>query len=140
MTDLSVWSDEETRPRRRRRRKNSRGKGALAVIIALLLVVAVLGGGALFAMGGLHKLKDALSSSSAPDYPGPGQGDVLIEVKSGQTAADVAKTLVAKDVVKSVVELHGGSVSAHSDGPGRGSEFVIRLPRAPLEAQSSAIG
>ena len=66
MTDLSVWSDEETRPRRRRRRKNSRGKGALAVIIALLLVVGVLGGGALLAMGGLHKLKDALSSSSAP--------------------------------------------------------------------------
>ena len=71
------------------------------MIIALLLVVGVLGGGALLAMGGLHKLKDALSSSSAPDYPGPGQGDVLIEVKSGQTAADVAKTLVAKDVVKS---------------------------------------
>ena len=102
MTDLSVWSDEETRPpRRRRRRKKSRGKGALAVIIALLLVVGVLGGGALLAMGGLHKLKDALSTSSAPDYPGPGEGDVLIEVKSGQTSADVAKTLVAADVVKS---------------------------------------
>jgi signal transduction histidine kinase len=26
------------------------------------------------------------------------------------------------------VELHGGSVSAHSDGAGRGSEFVVRLP------------
>jgi two-component system, chemotaxis family, CheB/CheR fusion protein len=26
------------------------------------------------------------------------------------------------------VEMHGGSVTAHSDGPGRGSEFVIRLP------------
>ena len=33
-------------------------------------------------------------------------------------------------LVKSLVELHGGSVRAYSDGPGRGSEFVVRLPLA----------
>lgn len=31
-------------------------------------------------------------------------------------------------VVRSLVELHGGSVTAHSDGPGKGSEFTVRLP------------
>lgn len=31
-------------------------------------------------------------------------------------------------LVKQLVELHGGSVSARSEGPGRGSEFVVRLP------------
>jgi PAS domain S-box-containing protein len=31
-------------------------------------------------------------------------------------------------IVKSLVDLHGGRVEAHSDGPGRGSEFVVRLP------------
>jgi signal transduction histidine kinase len=31
-------------------------------------------------------------------------------------------------LVKSLVELHGGSVAAMSDGPGTGSEFLIRLP------------
>jgi signal transduction histidine kinase len=31
-------------------------------------------------------------------------------------------------LVKSLVELHGGSVAAFSDGPGTGCEFVVRLP------------
>ncbi|HKP29958.1 MAG TPA: ATP-binding protein [Gemmatimonadales bacterium] len=31
-------------------------------------------------------------------------------------------------LVKSLVELHGGSVEARSDGAGQGSEFTIRLP------------
>jgi signal transduction histidine kinase len=36
-------------------------------------------------------------------------------------------------LVRSLVELHGGSVSAHSDGPGRGASFRIRLPPAAPE-------
>lgn len=33
-------------------------------------------------------------------------------------------------IARNLIERHGGSVSAHSDGPGQGSEFVVRLPRA----------
>jgi PAS domain S-box-containing protein len=36
-------------------------------------------------------------------------------------------------LVQKLVELHGGSVEAHSDGPDKGSEFVVRLP-LPAEA------
>jgi signal transduction histidine kinase len=36
--------------------------------------------------------------------------------------------------VKSVTELHGGRVSARSAGPGHGSTFEVRLPRAVIEA------
>jgi PAS domain S-box-containing protein len=33
-------------------------------------------------------------------------------------------------IVKNLVERHGGSVSASSEGPGHGSEFEVRLPKA----------
>jgi PAS domain S-box-containing protein len=35
---------------------------------------------------------------------------------------------IGLSLVKGLVELHGGSVEAHSGGPGTGSEFVVRLP------------
>jgi PAS domain S-box-containing protein len=34
-------------------------------------------------------------------------------------------------MVRRLVELQGGSVEAHSDGPGRGSELVVTLPALP---------
>jgi len=37
-------------------------------------------------------------------------------------------------LVRSLVEMHGGSVRARSAGPGRGSEFVVRLPLARPDA------
>jgi signal transduction histidine kinase/CheY-like chemotaxis protein len=40
-------------------------------------------------------------------------------------------------IVRNLVELHGGSVSAHSDGANRGSRFVVRLP-APAASPSDA--
>ena len=41
-------------------------------------------------------------------------------------------------LVKSLVELHGGTVMAHSEGTGTGSEFVVRLPLA-TQAQAVSI-
>lgn len=37
-------------------------------------------------------------------------------------------------LVKSLVELHDGSVAAYSEGVGKGSEFVVRLPRLMVPA------
>jgi Signal transduction histidine kinase len=38
-------------------------------------------------------------------------------------------------VVKSLAELHGGSVEARSDGEGKGAEILLRLPAAAAAAQ-----
>jgi PAS domain S-box-containing protein len=47
---------------------------------------------------------------------------------------------VGLSLVKEFVGLHGGRVEAHSGGPGKGSEFVVRLPAAtvaePLKASA----
>ena len=42
-------------------------------------------------------------------------------------------------LVHTLVALHGGSVTAHSDGRGRGSEFVVRLPASTAVPVSGAV-
>ena len=94
----------------------------------------------------------------------PGQEQALIRVKDNGAglAGDVMPRLfepstheqrlnsgehgglgIGLIVVRGLVEMHGGSVEAHSDGPGRGTEFTVRLPllvgeKAPTETRTQA--
>jgi PAS domain S-box-containing protein len=43
-------------------------------------------------------------------------------------------------LVRSLVERHGGTVEAHSDGPGQGAELVIRLPGLSATAAAELDG
>jgi two-component system CheB/CheR fusion protein len=49
---------------------------------------------------------------------------------------------VGLSLVRGLVELHGGSVEARSGGPGKGSEFLVRLPvtQAPVEGPPTPSG
>ncbi len=42
-------------------------------------------------------------------------------------------------VVRSMVQLHGGSIAVHSDGVGRGTEFTVVLPRIDHVAEPAVV-
>ena len=95
--------DDHEPPRRPRRRKG----GLLALVIVLVFAVVILGGG-YWAYG---KIKSHFAT--AADYPGPGSGQVLVHVSSGETVAEIANDLRKKDVVASV----DGFISAANGDP-----------------------
>jgi CheY-like chemotaxis protein/two-component sensor histidine kinase len=51
--------------------------------------------------------------------------EMFVQADRSQDGLGIGLTLV-----KRLVQMHGGSIHAHSEGPGRGSEFVVRLPTA----------
>lgn len=81
----------------RRRRRRSR----LPVLLLVLALLVVLGGG--LYVGG-SRLVDAISSrlGGGDDYAGPGSGSVEIEVRRGDSATAICRTLAKADVVASI--------------------------------------
>jgi signal transduction histidine kinase len=45
---------------------------------------------------------------------------------------------IGLSLVRGLVDMHGGTVAAHSEGPDRGSQFVIRLPRDAMTQPAQA--
>jgi CheY-like chemotaxis protein len=45
---------------------------------------------------------------------------------------------IGLSLVRGLVEMHGGTIEANSEGPGRGSELIVRLPRANAEPLSES--
>lgn len=76
------------RPRRRR--------SPLAVVVSLLVLAALVGG---IIVGGRALI--GLVNPASEDYAGQGSGAVEVRVNSGDTLSDIARTLVAEDVIAS---------------------------------------
>lgn len=77
-----------------------------AVAVSLLLVVGIV-------FGGVQLAGKYLKPKASNDYVGDGTGIVQIEVAPGDTSSDIAKALVAADVVKSTTAF----VDAAQDDP-----------------------
>jgi signal transduction histidine kinase/ActR/RegA family two-component response regulator len=58
--------------------------------------------------------------------------DMFVQVHESTQRAQ-AGLGIGLTLVRSLVEMHGGRVEAHSAGSGKGSEFVVRLPVATLQ-------
>ena len=86
-----VLDDSEDRP------THARGRGCLPALLALALIVGL---GVFSYVKGVDLIKGALSSAPA-DYSGEGHGTVVIEVKQGQTATDIASTLAGAGIIES---------------------------------------
>jgi signal transduction histidine kinase len=54
----------------------------------------------------------------------------LFHELDGDAARSQGGLGIGLSLAKAIVEMHGGTIAAHSDGPDRGSEFTIRLPLA----------
>jgi signal transduction histidine kinase len=62
--------------------------------------------------------------------------EVFLPFKRGSARAAGAGLGLA--IVRELVERHGGTVTAHSDGPGKGATFIVELPVVPNQKQEAA--
>ena len=93
MTDLLDLREERPRPGRPRKRR-----GRLVALLVVLLLTFGLVGGAVVAG---ERVLDKLRGSDAPDFEGQGSGEAVVQIEPGDTAGDVADTLLEKGVVAS---------------------------------------
>jgi UPF0755 protein len=85
------------RAARRKTKKKQRG-GRGKTILALLMTLVLLGGLAGAGWYGFDRIQGYFLT---PDYSGGGTGEVTVEIKAGQSIAEMGNTLVEAGVVKS---------------------------------------
>ena len=90
--------DRPSRSERRRGEVDRRRRRRRRIFLPLLVLILVGGIGAGALVGG-RSLTSRFGTT--PDFAGAGSGEVLLVVKPGDTATDIAATMVTQGVVKS---------------------------------------
>jgi UPF0755 protein len=90
--------DRPSRSQRRRSQVEQRKRRRRRIFLPLLVLILVGGIGAGALIGG-RSLTSKFGST--PDFTGTGSGDALVVVQPGDTATDIAATMVKQGVVKS---------------------------------------
>ncbi len=93
---------ENRRGRSRSERHQRPGRRGPRRWIVLLIAVVVVGGAAWAAVGALAPVVSGIlgGSDEAEDFAGPGEGEVTVTIKTGETGEDIATTLRDAGVVK----------------------------------------
>lgn len=129
------------RARARQERKARTRRRIIGVSIALVVVAAIVVAG----IWGVSKLTERFAD--AEDYPGPGTGEVTLQIQSGQNGYDVAATLVEQDVIASAeaftdilvadpsIQLHPGAYRLQQQMSAQGALDAILDPENKVELQ-----
>ncbi|HEY8358339.1 MAG TPA: ATP-binding protein, partial [Ramlibacter sp.] len=64
--------------------------------------------------------------------------ELFMQAETGTGAPTDSGLGIGLTLARSLVEMHGGSIEAHSPGLGQGSTFTVRLPAASAVAQAEA--
>ena len=90
--------DRPSRSDRRREQVERRKRRRRRILVPLVALVVIVGLGAAALVAGRSFTG---RFGSVPDFTGQGSGEALVVVKPGDTASDIAATMVAQGVVKS---------------------------------------
>jgi UPF0755 protein len=122
LDDATTGSQPGARRAEKRRR---RGPGCL---IGLVILAVLFGGLYLGVTKGVDLVQDQFGGT--PDYSGPGGEEVIFEVSSGDSIAQIGRNLKAEDIVKSV----DAFTEAASANPGA----VVQVGFYPMQKQMRA--
>lgn len=124
---------------RRERARLERKARARRRIIGWSIALVVVIGLSVAAVWGVQRLAERFSGPE--DYPGPGTGEVVVQVQSGQNGYDVAATLVEEDVIASAeaftdilvadpsIQLHPGAFRLQQQMPAQAALDALLDPR-----------
>src|SRR5690606_24788278 len=112
---------------RRRRRRRNRGR-FLAPLLAFIILAGIIGGGGYY---DYRWISDALVPD---DYTGQGTGEVIIEIKEGQSASEIAQELHSKGVIASVRAFTNAVDNANKSASLQPGTYKMRKQMAAAEA------